>query len=333
MPWHSQNDSFTHGLTKPARRLFDRVDQGKLRSAPKRRHALTRLGAQDCTAQLAVSSLQDETRATRLVFERFGTSGVMSASELRPALSLVGLPTTGEAVERVLSRFDANPDRRVQFAEFRLLYSKLRSLRRSLAPPASSAPPPSAPQGRPQSAGTTSANGSGGAVAITSADDQPPRSRPMSGDDGGRRPDTSTAYLTPSALDLELQHVRRCLLGRAMRLSTEPRRVVHEHQVYCEGVERALQAGRAEWELQLLHNRDVVRARSVQYSIFGPGRGTPQHAPALPSDPFESARGGAGGSRRKRMTPEQRELWASKLADKVTHLQRAKAAPSKKGSS
>lgn len=46
----------------------------------------------------------------------------------------------------------------------------------------------------------------------------------------------------------QVEHVRRSVLGRAMRLGLSPEAVVHDQQSYSEAMSRALSARRIEWK-------------------------------------------------------------------------------------
>ena len=53
-----------------------------------------------------------------------------------------------------------------------------------------------------------------------------------------------------------------------MRQRCTEKEVVHDQQVYCEGVERALQATNIEWSLQLMANRETAKQRAVRASVW-----------------------------------------------------------------
>ena len=78
----------------------------------------------------------------------------------------------------------------------------------------------------------------------------------------------SAMALNASAVELELNHVRRLLVGRAKATGLTPTAVVQEHRAYREGIQRAQRAGKAEWQLHLLTNRDIVAARSAKTSVW-----------------------------------------------------------------
>lgn len=135
--------------------------------------------------------------------------------------------------------------------------------------------------------------------------------------------------LNDSAVALEINHVRRQLLGRAFHERTTVKGVVLEHQVYREGIKRALDGAHAAWQLDLLHTRDVVRERGVSRSVWRPataGPGNRSHAQQANVNAYAGPKGSAGlggvPRRRKReytpMSKEQLEEWVKK----VDHLQR-----------
>jgi len=112
--------------------------------------------------------------------------------------------------------------------------------------------------------------------------------------------------------DEEIGHVRRQLLGRAMKQRCTEKEVVHDQQVYCEGVERALQATNIEWSLQLMANRETAKQRAVRASVWRAaktpvGGQVPAQRPPAKSRPIVP------------MTTDE----ATALADKVSRLQRS----------
>ena len=118
--------------------------------------------------------------------------------------------------------------------------------------------------------------------------------------------------LNDSAVKLEVDHVRRCLLGRALACQTTPAAVVHEHIAYQEGLSRALQGQRASWELHLLQNRELARLRGARGSVWR--RATPGRAgSAMPSKPPSIK-----PPPRRAMTQEEIYAWA----DKVDQMQK-----------
>lgn len=108
----------------------------------------------------------------------------------------------------------------------------------------------------------------------------------VSGDDGG-----PVMAMNKSAVDLEINHVRRQLLGRAFNARQTTTEVVHEHMVYREGMRRALDGQRAAWQLHLLENRDVAKARGVSCSHWRPGTAGPVHKPQANVRPYAGPEG------------------------------------------
>ena len=134
--------------------------------------------------------------------------------------------------------------------------------------------------------------------------------------------------LTESAVGLEIDHVRRCLLGRAMRSGSTTDAIVYEHIAYHEGLERALHGQHAARELKLLKNRDVVKLRSTRGSVWRPATAGPQNRvkhsqpninPYSSSKPAEEIKA-LGRTRREYVprTQEQLNDWVAM----VDHLQR-----------
>jgi len=110
----------------------------------------------------------------------------------------------------------------------------------------------------------------------------------------------------------KIGHVRRQLLGRAMKQRCTEKEVVHDQQVYCEGVERALQATNIEWSLQLMANRETAKQRAVRASVWRPaktpvGGQVPSQRPPARTRPIVP------------MTTDE----ATALAEKVSRLQRS----------
>ena len=111
----------------------------------------------------------------------------------------------------------------------------------------------------------------------------------------------------------------RAQLGRAFRARSTVRSVVHEHQVYREGMQRAMDGQRAAWQLTLLHNRDLAKARGVSRSNWRPGTAGPAHKPQINVNPYAGPEGGdvTVGQRRRpgyrTMEREEIDQWVNKV--------------------
>ena len=99
--------------------------------------------------------------------------------------------------------------------------------------------------------------------------------------------------LNDSAVELEINHVRRQLMGRAFRQQQTAAAVVYEHEVYREGLKRALDGQRTAWQLKLLNNRDLAHARNTSRSAWRPGLAGPgnrSHPKQINVNPFPGPR-------------------------------------------
>jgi len=326
MPWHAPSDLSTHGLTKEARALFSSFDKSNDRrvNVSNRRMALKAgLGLPESTSQLAAMSSRNEAVAARKVFDSFDfdQSGSIDAKELRPALELLQLHVSSDEASKLISRYDADSSAKLELGEFRSLCAKLR-LYRQQAPP----PPPSK---RPQTAGARIVFGSqgqlsgddGGTPIVTPAPTTPGGSTDASGflsfsvrgggGGGGSSAGGKTAFLTESALDLEVNHVRRCALGRAMRIRGTVKEVVHDHQAYREAMSRALTANQTEWALRMQCSKDLVVARGAKTSVWRPAR-------TVVGGPMAGLPSSSHRVKKPPMSTEEAFAWA----DMVTNLQR-----------
>jgi len=287
MPWHAPSDAFVHGMTKEARDLFsefDRDDKRRVNVSSRRLALISGLGCTEEAAQMAAQYSRDEARATRRIFDRFDVTGNgIAASAIGDALDVLGLPIdSAEAAEVIDSAGDP-----IELGAFRTLCGRLRK-----------AQPPQ----RPQSAGP------GGAAA------QLPPQRQQSGDDGGQAEGGGfDGPAQPALSDLEIAHVRRHLLARAMSKRSTVKDVVHEQQVYFEGIERALHAREAEWALDMARSRDQAVERGVRASIWRPAK-TPMPQPVVSTKRRVSQRPA------KTLTMEE----ATEIANRVLRLQRSK---------
>lgn len=110
----------------------------------------------------------------------------------------------------------------------------------------------------------------------------------LSEDDGGPADGgvgSGAMALNASAIDLELNHVRRQLVGRARVNGCTPDAVIQEHRAYREGIQRAQRARHAEWQLTLLHNRDTVAVRGTRRSVWHASGETASTSAAVPRLP------------------------------------------------
>jgi 4'-phosphopantetheinyl transferase EntD len=73
----------------------------------------------------------------------------------------------------------------------------------------------------------------------------------------------SCSTITFDPLEIEIDHVQRSILGRAMRLGVTIADVVHEQQAYEEAMRRALAAKQAESVRRAQQNKEFVAARRI----------------------------------------------------------------------
>ena len=194
MPWHSDTDHPTHGLSRRARALFENFDHTNDRriNAAERHAALVRqLGAPEATALLAAFSSKSEHDAVRKVFDAYdhGYTGQMDTSDLLSAVAMLGfrLPSSAERAQAMVNRYRGGM---LELGEFRTLCSELRRQEKEgdLYSPISPAEAAVSCQRR-------SADDGGSLVAEGVDASVGARGK------GG----ASLAYLTESALDLEVR--------------------------------------------------------------------------------------------------------------------------------
>ena len=220
MPWHSSNaDPWTAGLTKQGRDVFNAFDKDNARrmNVSARRTVLAHnLGSQLDTAHRTATWTRDEAAALRRVFDMFDAdgSGFLThepdgSGTLLRALRLLGLRMNQEHMP------DLGP---VDLGGFRRLCTSLRHADKSAQMrPASGGSP-----AHLQAAGRPLLSGDDGGVVVSHANNE----GSCTGDGMGR------GFMRTTPIDLEVQHVHRCLVGRAMRLRTTPESVVHECVTY-----------------------------------------------------------------------------------------------------
>lgn len=282
--------------------MFTALDASEQRriDLAERRQAFQNLGI--LTSHLvAVSSRGDEADALRRVFDSFvtvdGDDGAIRGIEWVPvALRMLQLTPFTQAARAELSQFNSEFNRSgcvaVTFGQFRHLCFKLRTarLQKSSAPRlqnSSSAPQlswtSSAPQlswapKRPQSASAMMLSGDDGGApvaAAASSSGSPASAAKGKGAPSIHVPPTeasgsakarlsrSCSTITFDPLEVEIDHVQRSILGRAMRLGVTIADVVHEQQAYEEAMRRALAAKQAESVRRAQQNKEFVAARRI----------------------------------------------------------------------
>ena len=118
---------------------------------------------------------------------------------------------------------------------FQKLVATLRRLQREAPPPKvrpKSASAGSATQAALRPKGDLMSSDDGGAPA-------PPKQVDEEEMGGGSQVVPKRKFKRTTPIDLEIDHVRRQLMGRAMTLGRTTNGVVYEHQVYHEGLQRA----------------------------------------------------------------------------------------------
>lgn len=271
--------------------VFTALDASEQRriDLAERRQAFQNLGI--LTSHLvAVSS--DEADALRRVFDSFvtvdGDDGAIRGIEWVPvALRMLQLTPFTQAARAELSQFNSEFNRSgcvaVTLGQFRHLCSKLRTarLQKPSAPRlqnSSSAPQLSWAPKRPQSASAMMLSGDdGGApVAAAASSSGSPASAAKgkgapsihlppteAGGSAKARLSRSCSTITFDPLEIEIDHVQRSILGRAMRLGVTIADVVHEQQAYEEAMRRALTAKQAESVRRAQQNKEFVAARRI----------------------------------------------------------------------
>ena len=329
MPWHYPQDRASNSrLTPTIQKTFDAFDKGLIKpeehgllttKVPEysggyatrqvhpeleatmrvRRAALQKLGAGEKYAHLSATWVKNESAAMKHVFHRFDFNGndAIDSNELGPALELLGIDTKAEAVAAKIRRISS-----IDLPTFQKLVATLRRLQREAPPPKvrpKSASAGSATQAALRPKGDLMSSDDGGAPA-------PPKQVDEEEMGGGSQVVPKRKFKRTTPIDLEIDHVRRQLMGRAMTLGRTTNGVVYEHQVYHEGLQRALDGQKAEWQLHLLHNRDVAKQRGISRSHWRPATAGPSHKPQPNINPYEKT---LPGSKKTSYTPIDIEKW------------------------
>ena len=273
-----------------ARSVFTALDASEQRriDLAERRQAFQNLGI--LTSHLVAVSSRDEADALRRVFDSFvnvdGDDGAIRGIEWVPvALRMLQLTPFTQAARAELSLFNSEFNRSgcvaVTLGQFRHLCSKLRTarLQKSSAPRlqnSSSAPQLSWAPKRPQSASAMMLSGDDGGAPVAAAASS--SGSPASAAKGApsihvppteaagsakARLSRSCSTITFDPLEVEIDHVQRSILGRAMRLGVTIADVVHEQKAYEEAMRRALAAKQAESARRAQRNKEFVAARRI----------------------------------------------------------------------
>ena len=299
--------------------VWDGFDREGARSVnTNNRHAaLSHLGTRDAMATTAAQWSRDQAMALRRVFDKFDTQGVgdLDADALRSALSLMRLGYDSPSAHRLILEYvGAAEKQRVSLAAFRELCARLFRIQQHAQPlMGASGHLLSKDDGGPQAkhdsgdAGDVSGGGGGGGGGGSNGDSAVTSGRTAHSSRPGSSPiPRGGMALNESAVKLEVDHVRRCLLGRALNCHTTPEAVVHEHIAYKEGLARAMQGQRASWELHLLKNRELVKLRGARGSVWRQAS-TGRARTAMPSKPPSVK------PPRRSMTQDEIYAWADKM--------------------